>query len=126
MEETIKLNMTWPGIKTDVISIVLYCRECQLAKRLRRNYGKVPPKNAHVTPWQEVHVDCIGPYNVIHKKRIKQKNETTGKMVIKVQKVTRVLRAMTMIDPVTSWFQIISIPDEEMTSDKIANIFHYT
>lgn len=31
---------------------------------------------------------------------------------------------MTMINPVTGWFEILQIPYEDMSSDKISNIFY--
>jgi hypothetical protein len=61
---------------------------CQRAKKQRKKYGHLPPKEAEAIPWKRVNVDCIGPYSVKTKK---------GKYT---------LRAMTMIDPATGWFEI--------------------
>ncbi len=63
-----------------------------MAKRLRRNYGHVPPKNAEFIPWKSVCVDCIGPYKVKHKKK-------KGKWTFVD------FHCLTMIDPETGWIE---------------------
>ena len=41
------------------------CSFCQKYKSLNRQYGHLPPKNVqHLEPWDEVHVDMIGPWKV--------------------------------------------------------------
>ena len=69
MEETIKQHLTWHGLTTHVRRYCKRCPICQKAKRLRRNYGHVPPKNAEFIPWKTVCVDCLGPYKVRYKKK---------------------------------------------------------
>ncbi len=49
---------------------------------------------AEELPWSLVNVDLIGPY------------------VVRTPTSTHTLRALTMIDPVTGWFKVISIPDK--------------
>ena len=55
--------------------------------------------------------DTVGPYSV------KQICKKTGKVF------TLQLAAMTMIDPVTNWFEIVQIP-ADFGSDHITNAFH--
>ena len=72
-----------------------------MSKKQRKKYGKLPPKKAEVTPWKRVNVDLIGPYNITPKNS-KKKYE---------------FRAMTMIDPVTGWFEMapITSPNSDTT-----------
>ena len=91
-EETIRRNMTWPDLRKDVRSFCRTCRKCQLCKKVRKRYGHLPAKkDIGITPWQRVDVDLIGPYTV------------------KTPTKTYKLQAMTMIDPATRWFEVISI-----------------
>ena len=80
-------------------------------QKTRRNYGHLPRKNAHSKPWQEVHVDCVGPYTVT------QTDRKTGK----ITKLS--LSCMTMIDPVTCWFEIIPFEGLKPSSEVISTIF---
>jgi hypothetical protein len=45
-------------------------------------------KEAEELPWSRVNVDLIGPY------------------VVRTPKSTHTLRALTLIDPVTGWFEV--------------------
>jgi hypothetical protein len=74
-----------------------------MSKRTRRKYGHLPPKKAETSPWDRVNVDLIGPYTV---KTPSKKYE---------------LRAMTMIDPATGWFEMAPIVSP--TSDEAQRIF---
>ncbi|MGH7974316.1 MAG: integrase catalytic domain-containing protein, partial [bacterium] len=74
---------------------VQHCRQCQLLKKQRKKYGHLPPKKAENKPWHRLCVDLVGPYEV---------NTPSGKQVLK---------ALTMIDPATSWFEIIEIPNKQ-------------
>jgi hypothetical protein len=94
MEETIKVNFYWPGMGQDIRAYVKSCHQCQMAKKQKKKYGKLPAKEAETTPWKRVNVDLIGPYTVQTRKKEYQ------------------LRAMTMIDPVTGWFEVGALKDE--------------
>ena len=54
-------------------------------------YGKLPPRNPQVVPWDEVAVDLIGPWKI----------EVNGREFI--------FLALTCIDPVTNLVEIIRI-----------------
>ncbi len=103
MEATIRHNFTWPGLTPQVEDYCKTCHSCQLFKKQRKKYGHLPPKKAETEPWKRVNVDLIGPYSINTKKR-------------KVQ-----LRAMTMIDPATGWFEIA--PITEPNSDSCQRAF---
>ena len=94
MEKTIGRLFTWPRMREQIRDYVKSCRKCQLCKAPAKKYGHLPPKKAEpAIPWNRVNVDLIGPYTV----RMKGSRK-------KVQ-----LRAMTMIDPTTGWFEIAAI-----------------
>ena len=43
-----------------------YYTHCQQFKRNTQKYGKLPPKDiSYLNPWDEVHVDMIGPWKVV-------------------------------------------------------------
>jgi transposase InsO family protein len=101
-EETIRQHLTWPGLKTDVIKHIKKCPNCQRNKKQKKKYGHLPPKLAESQPWEHLCVDMIGPYQIRRK----------GKKTLRLQ-------AITMIDPATSWFEIIQ--SDTATSDVVAN-----
>ena len=95
-EETIRRTMTWPDLHTHVKSFCTTCRKCQVCKKVKKKYGHLPVKKKIDTePWQRVDVDLIGPWTI----KIKINNK-----IVKME-----LRALTMIDPVTRWFEIVEI-----------------
>ena len=82
-EETLRRTLVWPDMRKDVRAHCRSCRECQLAKKVRKKYGLMPLKdNYSLTPWERVDVDLIGPYTI---------RNNNGKEYL--------LLAMTMIDP---------------------------
>ena len=97
MEATIRNSFIWPGLTPEIEEHCKTCASCQLFKRQRKKYGHLPPKRAEINPWSRVNVDLIGPYSINTKKG-------------KIQ-----LRAMTMMDPATNWFEIapITTPDSD-------------
>ena len=100
MEKTVSIAFTWKNMRDHIRRYVQTCRECQLCKKNVKKYGHLPPKEAEpAVPWNRVNVDLIGPYNV--KVGPKDKDE---------KKENLQLRAMTMIDPATGWFEIHAIP----------------
>ena len=62
---------------------------CQPTKRSTKKYGKLPAKLPEEIPWNKIYVDLIGPYKICRK-----------------GKETLILKYVTMIDPVTGWFEI--------------------
>ena len=106
LEATIRQVYTWPRLREHVHQYCRTCDKCQLSKKKRLKYGLLPAKTAEVTPWKRMNVDLIGPYT------IKNSNDPA-------KKKPRVLRALTMIDPVTGWFEIKAInkPDASTVMD---------
>jgi len=66
----------------------------------------LPPNKAEAMPWKHVNVDLIGPYKI--------KDPTDSK-----DTKPKELHALTMIDPVTGWFEIKAImkPDAATVMD---------
>ena len=106
LEATIRQLYTWPKLREHVHEHCRTCDKCQLFKKQRKKYGHLPPKEAETTPWKRVNVDLIGPYTI---KLFNDPKDTKP----------RELRAMTMIDPVTGWFEIKAImkPDAATVMD---------
>ena len=104
---TISQHLYWPNMKRDVINHVGACDRCQRLKKQKKKYGHLPEKIAEGEPWEKLCVDLIGPYTI----------ERTGRKPINLQ-------AVTMIDPATSWFEIVEYPDKQ--SITIANLVEQT
>ena len=101
LENTLRFPFYWKGMQQQVQAFTKTCHKCQVSKKQRKKYGKLPAKKAEVTPWKRVNVDLVGPYNITPKNSTK----------------TYEFRAMTMIDPVTCWFEMAPIitPNSETT-----------
>eukprot|EP00804_Cyclotella_cryptica_P026090 CCRYP_013954-RA/>CCRYP_013954-RA protein AED:0.28 eAED:0.28 QI:0/0/0/1/1/1/2/0/538 len=93
LKETLQLLMYWKGLRTTVQSHVKKCHSCQVNKRRQLKYGKLPTKLAITNPWEALCVDLIGPYT------LKGKDKTQIDFM-----------CVTMIDPATSWFEIVELP----------------
>jgi hypothetical protein len=112
MQATIKENFYWPGIDASVESLVRTCDTCQKCKITAvKKYGKIPlPVSNTISPWEEVHVDLIGPWDV-HYNSISIPGKGT------IQKI----QALTVIDKATGWPEFIAIQNK--TSYHIAILF---
>ena len=88
-------------MREHVRTLVNTCDVCQRFKRHTQKYGELPAKLAEAKPWHTLCVDLIGPYKV----------QT-------VDGTIHQFNTLTMIDPATSWFEIVEIPDK--TSESIA------
>ena len=102
LEASIRTLFTWKGMRQEIQAQVRKCPQCQLCKGKPKDYGHLPPKTAEKSePWVRVDVDCIGPFSV------------------KTPKGTKHLRALTMIDPATGWFEVKALskaPDSDIVS----------
>ena len=105
-EETTSQHFYWEGMASQIKEFVGKCPTCQKSKKGTIKYGKLPPKEAEVNPWDVLCVDLIGPYKITRKHLPKGKREL-------------VLHCLTMIDPATGWFEIVSLTDK--TSLEVAN-----
>jgi hypothetical protein len=108
LEQTLRSAYYWKGIKLQVERHVRRCKQCQLYKANSKSYGYLPPKRAEsAIPWKQINVDLIGPLEV------------------KTPKGIRKLRAITIIDPATGWFEMkeIAAPDAANTSAAIDDVW---
>jgi hypothetical protein len=91
-EETIKQTFTWPKLRQQVEYFCKTCKICQLNKCQKKKYGHLPLKEPYeLVPWKPVDVDLIGPYTI----------RTPNKVWT--------LYCLTMIDPVTGWFEVVDL-----------------
>ena len=100
--KTLEQVCYWKGMVNQCIQFCKRCKECQKHKPRKIKYGKVPPKNVGpLQPWDTVHTDLIGPYSITT-----QQFQPDGSQ----KEVTLQLTCMTMLDPVTGWFEIVEVP----------------
>jgi hypothetical protein len=106
LEETMRSVMYWKGMQRIIQSYVKSCRSCQVNKRQSQKYGYVPPKLVITTPWEALFVDLKGPYTL---------NGKDGSSID--------FMCLTMIDPATSWFEIVELPklQRETSCSKVTN-----
>ena len=64
-----------------------------------QKYGKLPAKLATITSWEAVCVDLIGPPYML-----------SGKDGTEID-----FMCFTMVDPASSWFEIVELPVVELT-----------
>ncbi len=93
LEETLKAKMYWKGMHTTILSLTKSCKTCQVNKKRKLKYGHLPSKTIITVPWRVLWVDLIGPYT------LKGKDGTIIDFM-----------AFTMIDPTTSWFEVVELP----------------
>jgi len=109
IEQKKVLNNIFIGknLKDDVHEVCSKCPTCQKTKRTYKQYGHLPEKQAEYHPWEKLCVDLIGPYTI----KRKGKKDLT-------------LWFVTMIDPATSWFEVVEIKNK--LAINIANIVEQT
>jgi hypothetical protein len=100
LEEMMRSVMHWKGMRTTIRRYVKSCRSCQVNKRHSQKYGHLPPKLVITTPWKALCVELISPFT------LKGKDGSSIDFM-----------CLTMIDPTTSWFEIVELPTvvQEMT-----------
>ncbi len=84
--------MYWKHMHSTIQSYVKNCKSCQVNKRRSQKYGKLPTKIITNTPWEAVCVNLIGPYML------------RGKDGTEID-----FMSLTMIDPASSWFEIVEL-----------------
>jgi hypothetical protein len=90
--------MYWKGMRTTIQRYTKSCQSCQVNKRHSLKYGHVPPKLVITTPWRALCVDLLGPYF------LKGKDSSSIAFM-----------CLTMIDPATSWLEIVKLPTVRVT-----------
>ena len=98
LEETIRQAMYWKGMRPLIRRHVKNCPTCQKSKARQQSFGKFPAKIAEIIPWRTLCVDCIGPYTL---------KGLDGSIID--------FMCLTMIDPATSWFEMVELPVRMVT-----------
>ena len=96
-EVIIRQHLYWPGIIEAVHKEVTGYDTCQHIKWSINKYGKSPANLADKTPWNKLSIDLLGPYII----RIKGKEPL-------------ILEAVTMIYPVTGWFEVAQYSNKKV------------
>jgi hypothetical protein len=91
--EIISTAMYWKGMHTTIQSITSSSKICQTNKWWKLKYGHLLPKTVISNPWECLCVDLIGPYIL------------KGKDNLQID-----FMALTMIDPTSSWVEIVELP----------------
>ena len=95
-------HLYWPDIIDAVRKEVTNCDTCQSTKRSNIKYGKLPAKLAEEISWDKLFVDIIAPYAI-------------GR---KLKKYKLHLKYVSIIDPVTGWFEIMQYDDKNKYQSK--------
>jgi hypothetical protein len=69
------------------------CKTCQVNKKHTQKYGHLPPKIVISTPWEALCVNLVGLYTL------------KGKDGLSIDFMT-----LTMIEPASSWFEVVELP----------------
>jgi hypothetical protein len=93
LEETMNVAVYWKGMRKTIRSMTKFCKSCQVNKRHQLKYGHLPSKIVISTPWEALCVDLVSPYT------LKGKDGSAVDFM-----------ALTMIDPASSWFEIVELP----------------
>lgn len=89
LEKTVRRHFSHPDIGKKAKELIVNCDICKRMKYSRLNYGELPIREiSHVLPWQQVHVDMIGPWQ------------------LKVNKTNIKIEALTCIEPVLNLLEI--------------------
>jgi len=76
-------------MRVTIRSITKSCKTCQLNKKRSLKYGHLPSNIVICIPWEALCVDLIGPYTLKGK---------DGSL------------ALTMINPASSWLEVVELP----------------
>lgn len=104
LKDTMRQTFYAPGMGKIIEEHTKKCAKCQTHKRTKKKYGSIHPKQISMIPWETVCVDLVGPYSV------------------KTDRGDHSFHALTIMDPVTNWIEIVDI-DHDKTSENIALAF---
>ena len=63
-ELNIAQHFYWKNLRKIVHEICTKCKLCQFLKRIKKQYRKLPPKEAETILWDTLCVDLIGKYQI--------------------------------------------------------------
>ena len=101
--DSIRARFHHPKLKAMVEEVRKDCQVCRKYKLQGPGYGELSSRQVTVAPWEEVHIDLIGPWRVpMHGREVE-------------------FNALTCIDPVTNLVEIVRI--DRKTAQHIAQKF---
>ena len=109
------IGQHWLGLCTIVQEVS--CQKCDICQRTKQDpakYGLVTVKTAEAIkqpPWHTLCIDLIGPYKIGDD--VTQTKTVKGKCITEVLWEAPILHCMTMINPVTNWFEITQIANAQ-------------
>jgi hypothetical protein len=80
-------------MRNTIQSITKSRKTCQVNKQCKQKYGHLSSKIVISTPWEALCVNLVGPYT------LKGKDGSSIDFM-----------ALTMIDPASSWFEVVELP----------------
>ena len=89
--DSIRMRFHHPRSKTTVKNICRSCITCRKHKLQGPGYGELAARQVTARPWEEVHIDLIGPWT------------------IQINGIDVEFNALTCIDPVTNLVELIRI-----------------
>jgi transposase InsO family protein len=104
--DSIQLHFHHSRIRARAEHLINTCPVCQQFKQLGKGYGHLPPRDPQVVPWQEVAVDLIGPWTI----------------AVNGQNLS--FRALTIIDTVTNYLEVVCI--QNATAQHVGHQFTQT
>jgi hypothetical protein len=93
LKETMKAAIYWIGMRTTIRSKTKSWKTCQINKKRSLKYGHLPSKIVLSVPSEALCVYHIGPYT------LKGKDGSSIDVM-----------ALTMIDPASSWLEVVELP----------------
>ena len=104
LSATLRKHFWFPNMQEFISQFVQKCEYCQKYNKQVIKYGQLPPKRVkNIQPWEEVHVDMIGPWRIT------------------INAFEYEFRALTCIDSVIGLPEII--PVENATSSVVVQAF---
>jgi len=104
LKETMKAAIYWKEMRITIQSITKSCKTCQINKKRSLKCGHLPSKILIRIPWEALCVDRIGPFT------LKGKDGSSIDFM-----------ALTMIDPASSWLEVVELPTITQVTTKKAN-----
>jgi hypothetical protein len=104
LKETMKSVIYWTGMRTTIRSITKSCKTCQINNKQSLKYGHLPSKIVLCVPWEALCVELIGPYI------LKGKDGSSIDFM-----------ALIMIDPASSWLEVVEVPTITRVTTKKVN-----
>jgi len=101
--DSIRARYYHPRLKSTVQNYIRTCETCRKHKLSGSGFGELAERDVNTIPWQEVHIDLIGPWNV------------------RVNDIDVQFNALTVINPATNLVELIRI--EQKTADHVAQKF---